>query len=103
MEQEPNYTYVTARILLDELRAEALSFLGVAEESTQPEMDEYYPKALAAFIDKGIELEMLDPKLKEYDLAKLGAALKLKEITNLPILGCKPYTKVLHSFSRYPL
>ena len=43
VEQEPNYTYVTARILLDELRAEALSFLGVAEESTQPELDKYYP------------------------------------------------------------
>ena len=87
VEQEPNYTYVTARILLDELRAEALSFLGVAEESTQPEMDEYYPKALAAFIDKGIELEMLDPKLKEYDLAKLGAAIEAERDYKFTYLG----------------
>ena len=87
VEQEPNYTYVTARILLDELRAEALSFLGVAEESTQPEMDEYYPKALTAFIDKGIELEMLDPKLKEYDLAKLGAAIEAERDYKFTYLG----------------
>ena len=87
VEQEPNYTYVTARILLDELRAEALSFLGVAEESTQPEMDEYYPKALTAFIDKGIELEMLDPKLKEYDIAKLGAAIEAERDYKFTYLG----------------
>ena len=28
VETEPNYSFVTARILLDELRSEALSFLG---------------------------------------------------------------------------
>ena len=64
VEQEPNYSYVTARILLDELRSEALSFLGIAEESSHPEMQEYYPKAFKAYIEKGIELEMLDPILK---------------------------------------
>ena len=75
VEQEPNYSFVTARILLDELRSEALSFLGVAEESSQPEMKENYPKAFKAYIDKGIELEMLDPNLKTFDLEKLGAAI----------------------------
>ena len=75
VEQEPNYSYVTARILLDELRSEALSFLDVAEESSHPEMKDNYPKAFKAYIDKGIELEMLDPNLKTFDLDKLGAAL----------------------------
>jgi len=75
VEQEPNYSFVTARILLDELRSEALSFLGVAEESSHPEMKENYPKAFKAYIDKGIELEMLDPNLKTFDLDKLGAAI----------------------------
>jgi ribonucleoside-diphosphate reductase alpha chain len=75
VEQEPNYSFVTARILLDELRSEALSFLGVAEESSHPEMQENYPKAFKAYIDKGIELEMLDPNLKTFDLDKLGAAI----------------------------
>jgi ribonucleoside-diphosphate reductase alpha chain len=75
VEQEPNYSFVTARILLDELRSEALEFLGVAEESSHPEMKEHYPTAFKAYIDKGIELEMLDPNLKTYDLDKLGAAI----------------------------
>ena len=75
VEQEPNYSYVTARILLDELRSEALSFLGIAEESSHPEMQDYYPKAFSAYIDKGVELEMLDPVLKEFDLKKLGEAI----------------------------
>ena len=75
VEQEPNYSYVTARILLDELRSEALSFLGIAEESSHPEMQNYYPKAFSAYIDKGIELDMLDPILKDFDLKKLGEAI----------------------------
>ena len=75
VEIEPNYSFVTARILLDDLRSEALTFLGVAEESSHPEMKENYPKAFKAYIDKGIELEMLDPNLKTFDLDKLGAAI----------------------------
>ncbi len=75
VEQEPNYSYVTARILLDELRSEALSFLGIAEESSHPEMQDFYPKAFKAYIEKGIELEMLDPILKNFDLKKLGEAI----------------------------
>ena len=75
VEQEPNYSYVTARILLDELRSEALSFLGIAEESSHPEMQDNYPKAFLAYIEKGIELEMLDPVLKDFDLKKLGEAI----------------------------
>ena len=75
MSIEPNYSFVTARILLDELRSEALSFLGVAEESSHPEMKEHYPNAFKAYIEKGIELEMLDPNLKTYDLDKLGDAI----------------------------
>ena len=39
IEQEPNYSYVTARLLLDSLRREALGFLGHgAFEATQDEM-----------------------------------------------------------------
>ena len=75
VEQEPNYSYVTARILLDELRSEALSFLNIAEESSHPEMENYYPIAFKAYIDKGVELEMLDPVLKDFDLNKLGEAI----------------------------
>jgi ribonucleoside-diphosphate reductase alpha chain len=80
IEEEPNYTYVTARLLLDELRTEALQFLNVASgehfRATQSQMVDLYPKALAAFIERGIELELLAPELSAFDLAALGAALK---------------------------
>ena len=75
VESEPNYSYVAARLLLDQLRSEALKFLGVAEQASMQQMQEYYPKAFEAFINKGVELELLDPILREYDLNSLGEAL----------------------------
>jgi ribonucleoside-diphosphate reductase alpha chain len=75
IEKEPNYSYATARLLLDSLRAEALGYLGVAESATFEEMKTLYPKALKAYVEKGIELELLDPKLRQFDLDKLGAAI----------------------------
>ncbi|MAW42900.1 MAG: ribonucleoside-diphosphate reductase subunit alpha [Gammaproteobacteria bacterium TMED243] len=80
VEEEPNYTYVSARLLLDELRAEALTFLnihgtGEIHTATQGQMTECYPLALKSFIEKGIELELLGPQLADFDLDRLGAAL----------------------------
>ena len=92
VEQEPNYSFVTARILLDELRSEALTFLNIAEESSHPEMEKYYPKAFQAYIDKGIELQMLDPKLKEFDLKKLGKAIDHDRDYQFTYLGPVSYT-----------
>nr|WP_246628651.1 ribonucleoside-diphosphate reductase subunit alpha [Methylomagnum ishizawai] len=77
IEQEPNYSYVTARLLLDTLRREALGFLGQgAPEATQDEMAERYPEYFADFIKRGAELELLSPELTRYDLGRLGAALQ---------------------------
>ena len=87
VEKEPNYSYVTARLLLDTLRAEALSFLGVAESATQTDMAELYAKALPAYIEKGIELELLSPSLRDFDLDKLGAALNYQNDLQFNYLG----------------
>jgi ribonucleoside-diphosphate reductase alpha chain len=76
VEKEPNYSFVAARLLMDHLREEALRFLGVADSATHAEMTEYYPRALPAYIARGIELELLDPRLASFDLGRLGAALK---------------------------
>lgn len=75
VEKEPNYSYVTARLLLDNLRAEALPFLGIAASATQSEMNALYASVLPAYINKGIELELLAPNLLDYDLNVLGQAL----------------------------
>ncbi|MFV0888260.1 ribonucleoside-diphosphate reductase subunit alpha [Metapseudomonas otitidis] len=87
VEREPNYSYVTARLLMDTLRAEALGFLGVAESATHHEMANLYTKALTAYVEKGAEFELIDPKLKEFDLAKLGAALNHERDQQFTYLG----------------
>ena len=79
IEKEPNYTYVTARLLLDTLRGEALALVNVANDASYEEMMKLYPTYFKAFIHKGIELEMLDTRLaSDFDLEKLGAALDSK-------------------------
>ncbi|MEE8059335.1 MAG: ribonucleoside-diphosphate reductase subunit alpha [Pseudomonadales bacterium] len=75
VEKEPNYTYVTARLLLDSLRAEALSFFDIAESATQTDMAKLYAKTLPIYINRGVELELLAPNLLDYDMEKLGQAL----------------------------
>lgn len=75
VEKEPNYSFATARLLLDKLRAEALGFLGIASSATQSDMELYYARALPVYIKKGVELELLSPELLNFDLEKLGKAL----------------------------
>ncbi len=87
IEQEPNYSYVAARLLCDNLRTEALSFLGVATSATQTDMATLYPKALAAYIERGIELELLAPNLREFDLQLLGNALLPERDLQFTYLG----------------
>jgi len=87
VEKEPNYTFVTARILLDNLRTEALTFLDVRKEATQAEMENLYPEALETFIKKGIENEILDPELQTFDIKRLGEALKPERDKNFTYLG----------------
>lgn len=78
---------MTARLLLDSLRAEALSFLGVADSATHHEMADLYAPALTAYVEKGVEFELLDPQLKTFDLAKLGAALDHERDQQFAYLG----------------
>jgi len=87
VEKEPNYSYVTSRLLLDGLRAEALSHLGVAKQATQAEMAKYYPQALTAYIKAGIEYELLSPDLLGYDLDKLGKAILPERDLQFTYLG----------------
>lgn len=87
IEQEPNYTYAAARLLCDDLRGEALEFLGVAQRATQQEMAIYYPQSLQAYIAKGIQLELLSPELADFDIARLGAAIQPERDLQFTYLG----------------
>ena len=88
VEVDPNYTYASARLLLDKLRSEALRFLdiGVAQ-ATQTEMASIYGRTLAAFVRTGVKLELLAPELKRFDLERLGAALKPERDLQFNYLG----------------
>src|SRR5690554_2249182 len=87
IEQEPNYSQVTARLLMDSLRSEALQFLGVAERADQEQMEGLYPQAFSTYIQRGVELELLDSDLGRFDLAKLGAALQGRRDMQFNYLG----------------
>ncbi|MCS7481385.1 ribonucleoside-diphosphate reductase subunit alpha [Umezawaea endophytica] len=76
VEVDPDYSLVSARLLLDKLRREALTFLaGKDDEANHAEMSVRYPDYFADFVRRGVELGQLDPLLEEFDLERLGAAL----------------------------
>ncbi len=88
IEKEPNYSYVAARLLLDTLRAEALSFLGDGPTTaTHQEMIQRYPEYFEQYIHKGAELELLSGELTRYDLNKLGRALQPERDYQFTYLG----------------
>lgn len=87
IEKEPNYSYVAARLLADDLRSEALSFLGVQDKASFEEMRTLYHKYMTAYIDQGVKLELIHPKLKTFDLAKISAAIKPERDLQFTYLG----------------
>lgn len=70
IEKDPAYSYVTARLLLHSIRREVLG-----EEVGQAEMATRYADCFPQFIKKGIEAELLDPRLGQFDLKRLAGAL----------------------------
>jgi ribonucleoside-diphosphate reductase alpha chain len=70
MEKEPAYSQVTARLLLHTVRKEVFG-KEVAQQDAAAEYLDYFPK----FIKKGIEADLLDAKLGQFDLKKLANAL----------------------------
>lgn len=87
IEREPNYGLVAARLLLDDCRAEALTFLQVQTAATFDEMSQLYSTYFKAYIERGIEHELLDPELAQFNVALLGAALKPERDLNFTYLG----------------
>ena len=88
VEQEPNYAYVSARLLLDKLRTEVLSFVhGAPTSASQADMAARYGEYFPAYIKTGIKAELLDPDLARFDLKKLAAALKPERDLAFQFLG----------------
>jgi ribonucleoside-diphosphate reductase alpha chain len=71
IETDPGYDYATARLLLARLVQEVLD-RPVPAEQMGAACTDYLPR----FIRKGIEAELLDPRLAEFDLDRLAAAIR---------------------------
>lgn len=82
IEVEPNYNFVTARILLQDIYSEVLN-----QDVTFSDAAKSYPSYFIDYIAKGIKAELLNPKLAEYDLELLGSVLDASRDFQFKYLG----------------
>jgi ribonucleoside-diphosphate reductase alpha chain len=82
LEKEPAYTRATARLLLHTIRKEVLG-----HEVSQDAMAQHYAEYFPLFIARGVAAELIDPALKQFDLTRLGAALKPERDLQFDYLG----------------
>ena len=82
IEKDPAYSQVTARILMHVIRKEILG-REVLQGNMQAEYGSYFPK----YINEGIGAELLDPRMREFDLARLASALNADRDLQFNYLG----------------
>ena len=82
IEKEPSYTYATARLLMYSIAKEVLG-----KEATQAEMGNHYQETFASFLKKGVDNELLDARLLQFDLPRLAKALKPERDFQFDYLG----------------
>ena len=88
IEKQPDYGYAASRLLLDDLRTEALSFVyNKPCNATQTEIKTQYAGYFDAYIKRAIDMELLDPRLAEYDLEFLGKQLDSSRDLQFTYLG----------------
>ncbi len=82
IEKEPAYNFVTARLLLNTICSETLG-----EEIAPGDMAVRYAAYFPKFIKQGIEAELLDPRLGQFDLKRLGKELDAQRDLQFGYLG----------------
>jgi len=82
IENDPAYSQVTARILMHVIRKEILG-----HEVLQGDMQAEYGAYFAKYINEGIAAELLDPRMREFDLPRLAAALNASRDLQFNYLG----------------
>ncbi|MFF5986705.1 ribonucleoside-diphosphate reductase subunit alpha [Prauserella flavalba] len=88
VEQEPNYSYVSARLLLDKLRGEALTHLaGEQRQAGQRQLAERYGDYFRDYVRRGVELELLTPELRTFDLDRIAEAIHPERDLDFGFLG----------------
>ncbi|SFM60136.1 ribonucleoside-diphosphate reductase class II [Pseudonocardia ammonioxydans] len=88
VEREPNYSLVASRLLLDRLRAEAVSHLaGAPETPDQATMAAGYPAYTRDYLRRAIDIGLVDPELATFDLDRVTAALRPERDLEIGFLG----------------
>ncbi len=82
IEKDPGYSRATARLLLHTIRREVLG-----EEVLPADMAARYATYFPSFIRKGVKAERLDEAMQQFDLERLGAALKAERDHQFDYLG----------------
>ena len=82
IEKDPDYTYATARLLMHTIAKEVFG-----AEVTQAEMGQHYQECFPALIKKGVDNDLLDPRMGQFDLPRLAAALKAERDLQFDYLG----------------
>jgi ribonucleoside-diphosphate reductase alpha chain len=82
IEKDPSYSQVTARLLLHTIRREVLGE-DVGQAAMATRYAEYFPR----FVRKGADAGLIDERLLQYDLARLGAALDADRDLQFGYLG----------------
>lgn len=88
IEKDPNYSFVASRLLLDGIRTEALRFTKQpVTVCTQSELSGLFADYFQSYINTGIEHELLDPTLRQYDLKRLTDAIDTSRDLQFSYLG----------------
>jgi ribonucleoside-diphosphate reductase alpha chain len=82
IEKDPDYTYATARLLFHTIAKEVLG-----RDVAQADMGDAYVDYFPRFIRRGVDAELLDARLLQFDLKRLGAALKAERDLQFDYLG----------------
>ena len=82
IEKDPDYTYVTARLLMHTIAKEVLG-----KEVLLKDMAAHYVDYFPGYIKKGVDNGLLDEKLLQFDLRKLATALKADRDLQFDYLG----------------
>ncbi|WP_418648146.1 ribonucleoside-diphosphate reductase subunit alpha [Thauera butanivorans] len=85
IEREPGYSHVAARLLLSAVRVEVLGHEASQADMAAPSGG--YVSHFTQAIQLGIDAELLDPRLADFDLSRLAAALKPERDLQFDYLG----------------
>lgn len=82
IESEPNYSFMAARVLLDSVKYETAAALSIDSQDSS-----FYQNAFKKMIERGIEYELLNSALADYDIQRLAQALKPERDFQFQYLG----------------